>query len=48
MKVSHHNNRVVGGGIVGVTVEWVLNFGIPTAAFPTDKEKELIDKSYVE
>jgi hypothetical protein len=48
MKVSHHNNKVPGGGIVGVTVEWALDFDGPTSISPTDEEKDLIDKAHQE
>ena len=45
MKVSHHNNKVPGGGIVGVTVEWVLNFDGPVSIFSTKEEKALADEA---
>ena len=48
MKVSHHNNKVPGGGIVGVTVEWSLNFSGPTSIFSTKEEKEIVDKAQQE
>lgn len=45
LKVTHHNNKVPGGGIVGVTVEWALNFGGTVSIFSTKEEKALVDES---
>jgi len=45
LKVTHHNNKVPGGGIVGVTVEWALNFGGPTSIFSTKEEKALVNEA---
>lgn len=46
MKVTHHMNNVPGGGVVGVTVEWVMEFGKVVDAFITEEEKALVDAAH--
>jgi len=46
MKVTHHVNNVPGGGVVGVTVEWAMEFGKVTDAFITEEERSLIDTAH--
>ncbi len=46
MKVTRHSNdNVPGGGVVAVSVEWMLDFGAPMPQLVTEEEKELIEEA---
>ncbi len=45
MKVTMHNNKVPGGGIVGAMVEWSLQFGDVVGQLVSDEDKATIDEA---